>query len=512
MAGMANQRIKHYGDICCQHNDSFSETLSNLRALFSVILAKVPFQSENSRLDQEQKLTSMMTEGTPLEREQLPLASSNSMSPGKNRPLAIEDEQARKKQKTDETKPSILKPLLFSELQSTQRYRERSFSHWPSAHQEFAKALALAGFVSCNVGDRTICIYCNIICQQWDIYSDDPKEMHQLFSPRCPYLSSIPMTNRNLSENLMETNETDARVHFNDYSNATLRKQSFENFSDQFGSRMEELVNAGFFYSTVDSLIKCFSCNYVLLNWENQKDLLAYHTHLSPGCDYVKSKCTAHQNQRESAMSYTTGSRSNGTGNARRASALGRLDETLLNRMVAARLDLPVSQDLLNKNFRLSIIRRVWEDQLRIKHDDFVDDVDVHLACHILQKQIDIINGNKDNIIIPKKKKEEILQRNAAAAQEPAESVNTLPAPAVVPTSTPTTQVEEVKPTMPQKEAGKNENIGPIENPCLVCHKVEKQLACIPCGHLASCLSCGQNIRTCPVCRKDIEAYVRVYL
>jgi hypothetical protein len=42
-------------------------------------------------------------------------------------------------------------------------------------------------------------------------------------------------------------------------------------------------------------------------------------------------------------------------------------DESTLSRLVAARLDLPISQSLLNKNFKLSIIKRCWEDQLRLK-------------------------------------------------------------------------------------------------------------------------------------------------
>jgi hypothetical protein len=97
-------------------------------------------------------------------------------------------------------------------------------------------------------------------------------------------------------------------------------------------------------------------------------------------------------------------------------------DESTLSRLVAARLDLPVSQRLLNKNFKLSIIKRCFEDQLRLKRkleekilkvpfyymyfflysdDDFATDSDLHMACMILQKQIEHIDGKKDNIIIP---------------------------------------------------------------------------------------------------------------
>ncbi len=42
-------------------------------------------------------------------------------------------------------------------------------------------------------------------------------------------------------------------------------------------------------------------------------------------------------------------------------------DESTLSRLVAARLDLPISQRSLNQDFKLSIIKRCWEDQLRFK-------------------------------------------------------------------------------------------------------------------------------------------------
>ncbi len=107
-------------------------------------------------------------------------------------------------------------------------------------------------------------------------------------------------------------------------------------------------------------------------------------------------------------------------------------DESTLSRLVAARLDLPVSQRLLNKNFKLSIIKRCFEDQLRLKRkleekiikvlfndllyafvcldDDFVTDSDLHMACMILQKQIECIDGKKENIIIPSIKMKKIRE------------------------------------------------------------------------------------------------------
>ena len=96
------------------------------------------------------------------------------------------------------------------------------------------------------------------------------------------------------------------------------------------------------------------------------------------------------------------------------------VDDGLLSEMVSARLDLPVIQRLLDRGFKLSVIKRCWEDQLRLNGewmqsvgvmmrvsdvfvgDDFVEDTDLWLACTILQKQIDRIDGKKENIVIPR--------------------------------------------------------------------------------------------------------------
>ncbi|CAF0798928.1 unnamed protein product, partial [Didymodactylos carnosus] len=90
-------------------------------------------------------------------------------------------------------------------------------------------------------------------------------------------------------------------------------------------------------------------------------------------------------------------------------------DESMLSRFVAARLDLPVSQRLLHK-FRLSIIKRCYEDQLRLMLDDFVSDSDLYMACLILQKQIEVIDGKKENIIIPSKHLQEVTAKTRREA------------------------------------------------------------------------------------------------
>jgi hypothetical protein len=42
-------------------------------------------------------------------------------------------------------------------------------------------------------------------------------------------------------------------------------------------------------------------------------------------------------------------------------------DEDTLSQMVTARLDLPISKNIMNHNFKQSIVKKCWEDQLRFK-------------------------------------------------------------------------------------------------------------------------------------------------
>lgn len=57
-----------------------------------------------------------------------------------------------------------------------------------------------------------------------------------------------------------------------------------------------------------------------------------------------------------------------------------------------------------------------------------------------------------------------------------------------------------------------NEDTSSPLNPCALCLTEEKCLAFVPCGHVAACVSCGHSVRSCPICRSEIKAFVRIYL
>ncbi len=187
-----------------------------------------------------------------------------------------------------------------------------------------------------------------------------------------------------------------------------------------------------------------------------------------------------------------------------------------------------------------------------ILDEDFVSDCDLLMACTVLQKQIEYIDGKKENITIPSVAMKRIREKEQAGnlsrsrinvnvcmndiveahAREQAasglsstnlsdgndvemttSSAESNAAGTNVRASTVTTEEMKTAKSSSSKVPVKkdNDDTSPA-NPCVLCLTEEKRLACIPCGHLATCVPCGHSLRSCPICRREIDAFVRIYI
>ncbi|CAF1218955.1 unnamed protein product [Rotaria sordida] len=201
------------------------------------------------------------------------------------------------------------------------------------------------------------------------------------------------------------------------------RHASFVTWSNENLPSIDDLVKAGFFYTGTKTIVTCFYCNGSLQNWSSNDNPMIEHVRWFPHCAYAKQLCDSElyrkiqeskQIQQEKMKANDANNQSGTSGGSSSNGHLLIPDESTLSRLVAARLDLSISQSLLNRNFKLSIIKRCWEDQLRLKHEDFVSDCDLFMACTILQKQIEHIDGKKENIIVPSMAMAKIRERNQA--------------------------------------------------------------------------------------------------
>ncbi|KAL6989927.1 hypothetical protein U1Q18_015680 [Sarracenia purpurea var. burkii] len=64
-------------------------------------------------------------------------------------------------------------------------------------------------------------------------------------------------------------------------------------------------------------------------------------------------------------------------------------------------------------------------------------------------------------------------------------------------------------------DESKEEYVGASSSSCVICLDAPAEGACIPCGHMAGCMSCLNEIKTkkwgCPVCRAKIDQVIRLY-
>ncbi|CAF4811879.1 unnamed protein product, partial [Rotaria sp. Silwood2] len=199
-----------------------------------------------------------------------------------------DQENPIKRQKIESNSDQCKYNCKLWELNKLKHIRRRTFSHWSHQIKPSAEKMINAGFFSCNVGDRVICIYCNLICQQWKADTDDPSEVHKTLSPTCPYVLSIiiqPERSSSVILNKISTNNRNSQIFdstnaaqiqsdqivnttpYNPaYNEITKRLQSFTTWSHKSSPSVDELVRAGFFYTGAENIVACFYCNGLLQN------------------------------------------------------------------------------------------------------------------------------------------------------------------------------------------------------------------------------------------------------
>lgn len=184
--------------------------------------------------------------------------------------------------------------------------RERNFSNASHFEASLKTKFIEAGFFNCNIGDRVICLYCNLICQNWILNIDDPCAVHKTLSPNCEYVKAKlidPETSSGIAADVsaMESNlgasslnDIVPSIYFNEhYTEENQRRQSFIKWPQGHLPSVDDLVRAGFFYTGSETIVTCFYCNGSLENLNTKKNIipLVEHARQYPACAYAKKLC-----------------------------------------------------------------------------------------------------------------------------------------------------------------------------------------------------------------------------
>jgi len=243
----------------------------------------------------------------------IPSTASSSTTAIRNISISDKQENPTKRQKL-ETNNSEHSLITLFETDLLQQVRRRTFSHWPHRTIPSSAQMIEAGFFNCNVGDRVICIYCNLICQQWTPHTDDPCEVHKTLSPNCIYVkaklirpsaSSIIILNESsttvATNNHLPTSNNHDPLRSNEivftaacnsaYAELPKRHASFATWPHENLPSVDDLVRAGFFYTGTKTIVTCFYCNGSLQNWGPNDNPMIEHARWFPHCAYAKQLC-----------------------------------------------------------------------------------------------------------------------------------------------------------------------------------------------------------------------------
>ncbi|CAF4120500.1 unnamed protein product [Rotaria socialis] len=433
----------------------------------------------------------------------------------------------------DTNNRSIENRFIFSlSTEILDKARTYTLSNWPSITPS-AQEMTYAGWWYTNIADRVICIHCDVMFHNWN-ESDRPYEIHRLKSPNCFFVRTNEQRATNTQQQLplpivtandVPNAQTVVGAVHADYAVLFRRHQTFHNWPEAEKTSLpsvESFVDAGFFYTGENTVVRCFYCNGALRNWQASDDPKIEHARWFPQCAYIRQfigenlyqaiqrKNRELRGEYTKENEYTTitfcfsflAQQNLQESNSGENSLCTPWTNDEIDRMVKARLDLPVVEKLRQENYSMAIIRKVYEMQLRFKKDDFKSDVDLRIACLILDKQVKLINGNEANILVP---------QNWMNTYIEAHRPNSEPRPAATKqiTIVPKLESSQVIATI----APRARLMTKTEEPtlCLLCLSTERQVACLPCGHLTSCVACGHSLKTCPICRAAVKAFVRIY-
>jgi hypothetical protein len=204
----------------------------------------------------------------------------------------IEEERPCKRQKT-ETPNKTYRSCVLAEVDILKQIRRRTFLHWPHQKSPMSTQMIEAGFFNCNIGDRAICLYCNLICQQWIPNTDDPWKVHKTLSPKCPYIIAMLKCQQTPLWADANKSQENQEVQHKAYAEANNRYVSFATWPNKSLPSVDNLVRAGFFYIGTKTTVTCFHCNGSLDGWGPSHNPLIEHVRWFPHCAYAKRLCGA---------------------------------------------------------------------------------------------------------------------------------------------------------------------------------------------------------------------------
>lgn len=163
----------------------------------------------------------------------------------------------------------------FKEEREQTMEREIRLHDWPHSSPSPSAMFTAGWFYDKTKGsDHTMCLHCGVEYHNWQS-KDNPWTVHQNLSPFCPYLlaaqpihmSSVRIktmtevfTKEKIDNEISKSTSSLISTTTSSYGLPPHREKSFKKFPGGLPSNTGALVNSGFYFTGIGTIIQCYDC------------------------------------------------------------------------------------------------------------------------------------------------------------------------------------------------------------------------------------------------------------
>ena len=385
--------------------------------------------------------------------------------------------------------------------------RIRTYVKWPHIKSATlnAKQMALAGFFYLGYADEVRCFHCGVRLRSWRP-SDDPVAEHIKSFPHCEFAQSL-------------ITKCDSQPKHPIMGDVRARIESYTKWPRCTTHTPTRMAEAGFYYVGYCDCVRCFHCDGGLRNWFPEDDPVTEHYRIFPRCDFIQS-IVREQNRKGAAVQITchneesSSSSENRTPNEKNHDFCRNHSDIIIktcttNSVVFTVLDIGFPHEIVRRALEAksvstehkfstaeALIHAILDiedannssEETILQTFDRNTDSNDNLSGETIPPTLDhIVNSNNKSLDMGEKIISPSINHNSNMEKKIAELT------------------EETK-TLRKK----NTELLDLKQ-CKVCMDAHANIALVPCGHIACCLQCSNELKKCLLCRTKIKHRLKIY-
>ncbi|KAK3601952.1 hypothetical protein CHS0354_002759 [Potamilus streckersoni] len=390
--------------------------------------------------------------------------------------------------------------------------RVATYATWRQFELFDIAALAQAGFYYIGEGTVVRCFFCAIEISNLS-HSDDPILEHIKKSPSCGYLRKklgpngiagyqAQISNGTQQSQVVNGATADAlevnprnpgpwslsdRIRSPQYQAYSVRLASFARWPTDIRQRPEQVADAGFYYTGLQDVVRCFACDGGLKNWDPEDDPWIEHARWFSQCPFVRRikgqefidlirRMTEESDEEEDAVVHSTFQPNNPMADA--CNLRNELNLQLDQENEQTVLETEAAKKcVLELGFSRDVVARAINELLNKGKTEYTStDITEEIFEH----------GDTNKSKLPSGDQKEI---------------SPLPSPG------PSAQITGPVQQLCQENHRLRQNMQ-----CVVCKEANRQILLLPCTHLCLCLNCSKKSSVCPLCYKRIREKIKTYV